>query len=158
MINYTIYCDGACSGNPGPGGYAFVVLLGNEPVLKVAGHKDKTTNNCMELTAVVRSIKHAQTLTKLKDIWLDIYSDSAYCVNAIDQGWVQIWKKNGWKTKADKDVKNRELWEELLEIQKNKRLKIKMHKVKGHSGNKFNELVDRAAKRAILNLNANCTK
>ena len=153
MINYTIYCDGACSGNPGPGGYAFVVLLGNEPVLKVAGHKDKTTNNCMELTAVVRSIKHAQTLTKSKDIWLDIYSDSAYCVNTIDQGWVQI-----WKTKADKDVKNRELWKELLEIQKNKRLKIKMHKVKGHSGNKFNELVDRAAKRAILNLNANCTK
>lgn len=158
MTNYTIYCDGACSGNPGPGGYAFVVLLENKPVLKVAGHKDKTTNNCMELTAVIRSIKHAQTLTKSKDILLDIYSDSAYCVNAIDQGWVQIWKKNGWKTKADKDVKNRELWEELLEIQKNKRLKIKMHKVKGHSGNKFNELVDREAKRAILNLNANCTK
>ena len=160
MTSYTIYCDGACSGNPGPGGYAFVILHGNEPILNVTGHKEKTTNNCMELTAVVKSIKQAIALSSTKDIWIDIYSDSAYCVNSIDQGWVNFWSKNDWKTKIGRDVKNKELWEEFINVlsTKRKRIKLKMHKVKGHSGNKYNELVDKAAKNAILNLNALSTK
>ena len=151
MLNtsYTIYCDGACSGNPGPGGYAFVILQGNELILKVAGHKDKTTNNHMELLAVVRAIKHAKQLVNRGKLWLDIYSDSAYCVNAIEQNWITIWKKSGWKTKANTEVKNRELWEELILLKEDEHITIHMHKVKGHSGNKYNEMVDKAAKSAI---------
>lgn len=149
---YDIYTDGACSGNPGKGGYAFVIFCGQKEKLRVYGHKEQTTNNCMELTAIVKAIKHAQSQFYASPGVNNytIYSDSAYCVNSINQGWVKFWKANDWKTKSGDEVKNRELWEELLKLLSDKKFKIKFVKVKGHSGNERNELVDHLAKQGVL--------
>lgn len=162
---YEVYTDGACSKNPGPGGYSFVVVLNKSVILKCYGHKDRTTNNCMELTAIVRALKHVASLGFVKFYKdqvqsddrikiINIYSDSAYCVNAMNQGWVKVWQANGWKTKSGYDVKNKELWEKLLHFVESSKLTIKFNKVKGHSGNEYNELADKLAKEAITNLNA----
>lgn len=157
---YQIYTDGACSGNPGPGGYAFMIL-GPETDLKVSGHRDKATNNQMELMAIVRALAHLKQMvcSARKNVSVDIYSDSAYCVNAVEEGWLYIWQKNNWKTKNGHDVKNVELWIELYNFLKKTHIEVRFVKVKGHSGNKYNELVDKAAKEAITrNLNAKSTK
>ena len=159
-MHYKIYTDGACSGNPGPGGYAFMIL-GPKMNLKASGHKENTTNNHMELLAIIRALKHLDSLIKTgrKNITVTIYSDSAYCVNSIEEGWLYIWKKNNWKTKNGSEVKNLELWIELYNFLNKTKMKVKMVKVKGHSGDKYNELVDKAAKDAITrNLNAKSTK
>lgn len=149
---YDIYTDGACSGNPGKGGYAFVIVCNDKPKLKLYGHKEHTTNNCMELTAIVRAIKHAQSQyyesPGINDF--KIYSDSAYCVNSINQGWVKFWRANNWITKSGEPIKNRELWEELLSMLESRKYKISFVKVKGHSGNKWNEMVDYLAKQGVL--------
>lgn len=161
MNNVAIYTDGACSGNPGVGGYAFLVLREGNILLKLSGGEKHTTNNRMELKAIVRALKHMKQPrerfclpydnTKLNIV---VKSDSAYCVNAINQGWVKAWKANGWLTKQGNPVKNKELWEELLGYLENKEYNIKFEKVKGHSGNKYNEIVDQAAKNAITRLKA----
>ena len=148
-IRYEVFTDGACSGNPGPGGYAFVLISKEEHPLVVSGHKDKTTNNQMELTAIVRALKHICT-RRNEEIEVVIFSDSAYCVNSITNGYIYQWQKNEWKTKAGYDVKNKELWEQFLEIKEDHpRMKLKLFKVKGHSGNTYNEMADKAAKRAV---------
>lgn len=150
-MKYTIYTDGACSGNPGNGGYAFLITVGEKIILKVSGYKKDTTNNNMELTAIVKGLKHVFDGSSLKNTEVEVLSDSAYCVNSVNQGWVFFWEKNKWKTKSGEEVKNKELWKELVEIlSKNKN--IKFEKVKGHSGNKFNEIVDKEAKDAIKRL------
>lgn len=164
-MKVTIYTDGACSGNPGPGGYAFLVLNNNDNcLLKVKGHDDKATNNKMELKAIVQGIKHAiqlkhdfNFLTKQTELCFVIKSDSAYCVNAVKQGWLKAWKANGWKTKDEKEIKNKELWIELDELLNNKHISFIFCKVKGHSGDKWNEIVDKAAKSAVKNLNVEKT-
>lgn len=149
-MHYDIYTDGACSGNPGAGGYAFYIIPESklEPILSYGG-KANTTNNHMELMAIVKALKHvARSKHRVTDVTL--YSDSAYCVNSIVNEYVNFWAANGWKTKQGKEVKNRELWETYVEIRKEfPMLKVKFVKVKGHSGNKYNELVDKAAKSAI---------
>lgn len=159
-MDYTVYADGACSGNPGPGGYAFIIMNGNEEILlKVSGSRSKATNNQMELTAIVRALVHIRSFENSnRKQTVTIHSDSAYCVNAIEEGWIYNWKKNGWKTKAGKEVKNIDLWLELYRFLRSTKMEIRAVKVKGHSGDKYNELVDKAAKEAIRNLNANSAK
>lgn len=158
-MDYIVYADGACSGNPGPGGYAFIIMNNDGMNLKVSGSRRKATNNQMELTAIVRALVHIKALENHnRKQTITIYSDSAYCVNAIEEGWIFTWKKNGWKTKAGKEVKNIDLWLELYRFLRSTKMEIHAVKVKGHSGDKYNELVDKAAKEAIRNLNANSAK
>lgn len=155
-MKYFIYTDGACSGNPGPGGYAFVVNANNRSILKVSGCKPHTTNNEMELMAIVQSLKHILANHKnLKGSLLTIRSDSAYCVNAITQGWPFAWRANNWMTSQNTEVKNKSLWEDYcltVESLKKKSIQVKAEKVKGHSGDEFNEMVDQAARKAILRI------
>ena len=159
-MEYTVYADGACSGNPGPGGYAFIIMNENKDVLlKVSGSKSKATNNQMELTAIVRALVHIRSFENHhRKQTVTIHSDSAYFLNDTAQGGIYTWKKNGWKTKAGREVKNIDLWLELYRFLKNTKMEIRAVKVKGHSGDKYNELVDKAAKEAIRNLNANSAK
>ena len=155
MKEFDIYTDGACSGNPGKGGYAFVIIAQGKPLLKMSGCEEHATNNMMELKAVVRSLKHLESqLGKMKSI-VRVHSDSAYCINPIIQGWMDMWKENGWKTKSGDPIKNVEMWQELDSLLEDKRMQVEFIKVKGHSGDKFNEMVDKAARNAINRLNVN---
>ena len=153
-MKYVIYTDGACSGNPGPGGYAFVVNANNRSILKVSGCKSHTTNNEMELMAITQSLRHIiKNYKEFNGPEIVIRSDSAYCVNAITQGWPLAWRANNWLTSQNKEVKNKDLWEEYCsayEFFKKKNVEVKAEKVKGHSGDEFNEMVDQAARKAIL--------
>lgn len=143
-----IFTDGACSGNPGPGGWGIVWNTDNN-CEQFSGHEVKTTNNRMELLAVVRSLEKIVKDGKRKNTY-EIYSDSAYVVNSINNNWLVGWKLNGWKTKQKEDVKNKDLWEQadvLLQAIRDGKLSVQLIKIKGHSGNTFNELVDELAKK-----------
>lgn len=145
MQNVTIYTDGACSGNPGPGGYAAVIIYGDKEK-EIFGRETDTTNNRMELMAAIEGLK---VLTKPCEVKL--YSDSAYLVNTYNNKWVENWKKNGWKNASKEPVKNVDLWEEierLLGIHK-----VEFIKVKGHADNKYNNRCDELAVAAINNVN-----
>lgn len=145
MKKIKIYTDGACSGNPGPGGWG-AILFYEENRKEIYGNKKDTTNNIMELTAVIEALK----LLKV-ECEVELYSDSAYVVNAFEKGWIDNWKKNNWKTSGKDDVKNKELWEELYNL--TKKHKVKFIKVKGHSDNEFNNRCDFLATNAIKELN-----
>ncbi len=137
MKKVKIYTDGACSGNPGPGGYG-AILMYEQVEKEISGFEKETTNNQMELKAVIEALK----LIKY-ECELEIYSDSAYVVNAFDKGWIYNWKKNNWKTADKKDVKNKEMWLELYDL-------LSLHeykfiKVKGHSDNEYNNRCDKLA-------------
>lgn len=157
-MNVEVYTDGACSGNPGPGGYAFII---NSPVcnMKLWGYEEQTTNNRMELSAIVESLKYALSLrNKIDNKYIKIYSDSAYCVEAINQGWFLFWSQNNWCKKDGEKVKNFDLWIKLKHLlDKDKKSRIEFIKVKGHSGNLNNELADNLARMAIKNLNVKKT-
>jgi ribonuclease HI len=133
-----IYADGACSGNPGPGGYGTVVLEGKSRKELSAGFR-KTTNNRMEMLGCIAGL---ETLTKPTTV--TIYSDSSYVVNAITKGWAVKWRSNGWQRKAEngefEDAKNADLWAQLLELCEFH--KVRFEWVRGHSGNKENERCD----------------
>lgn len=144
MEKVTIYTDGACSGNPGPGGWA-AVLIYNENEKEISGGMKDTTNNVMEITAVLEGLKALKFPCEA-----DIYSDSAYVVNSFSQGWIYNWIKKGWKTASGDEVKNKELWQELYELTKVH--KVNFNKVKGHSDNKYNNRCDELAREAIKNL------
>jgi ribonuclease HI len=137
----TVYTDGACSGNPGKGGWGVVILENNKDEIFLNGGDDNTTNNRMELTAAIEALKHYQ---KREDITL--ITDSKYVKDGI-QSWIQNWKKNGWKTAAKKPVKNKELWVELDDLIT--KHNINWEWVKGHAGNKHNEKADYLARRYI---------
>ncbi len=141
MKKVVIYTDGACSGNPGPGGWG-TILMYEDIKKEISGGSKETTNNIMEITAVIEGLK----LLKYPCI-VEIYSDSAYVVNAFNQNWISNWKKNGWKNSKKEDVKNRELWEELEELLKPHQ--VTFIKVKGHSDNVFNNRCDELARNAI---------
>ena len=133
----TIYTDGACSGNPGPGGYG-AILMYNGIEKEMSGGEKNTTNNKMELMAAIVSL---ECLKEPCDVTL--YSDSAYLVNAYNQKWIENWKKNGWKNSNRQDVKNRDLWgrlEKLTSIHN-----VTFIKVKGHSDNEYNNRCDKLA-------------
>lgn len=144
MKDVTIYTDGACSGNPGPGGWG-AILMYNENKKEISGANKQTTNNIMEITAVLEALKLLKEECNVK-----VYSDSAYVVNAFNQGWIYNWKKNNWKTSGKTPVKNKELWEELYKF--TQMHKIEFIKVKGHSDNEFNNRCDFLATSAIKTL------
>ena len=136
MKNIILYTDGACSGNPGMEGWG-AILMYNEKEKVLSGNAELTTNNRMELTAVI------QGLNALKEACeVDVYSDSAYVVNAFLQDWVGNWVKNGFKTSKGK-VQNLDLWQELLSLCE--KHKVHWHKVKGHADNEYNNRCDKLA-------------
>lgn len=141
-----IYTDGACSGNPGPGGWAMVFNT-DDDCKTHSGHELSTTNNRMELTAVARCLNKISVSNK-DDIY-EVYSDSAYVINSINNKWLERWKASGWKTKQNEDIKNKDLWklvDHYLEKIEARGQSLKFIKVKGHAGNTFNELVDKLAR------------
>jgi len=145
MEEVIIYTDGACSGNPGPGGWGSILMCkGNKK--EISGAKEDTTNNVMELTAVIEGLKLLKFPCKVK-----LYSDSAYVVNAFLQKWIYGWLKNGWVNSNKEPVKNKELWQELYELTKVH--EVEFIKVKGHSDNEFNNRCDELARNAIKLLN-----
>lgn len=144
MNNVQIYTDGACSGNPGAGGYA-AILMCSSNIREVYGAQQDTTNNQMELMAVIEGLKALN-----KPCVAEVFSDSAYVVNAFNQGWIETWIKNGWRTSNRKGVQNVDLWKRLIELTKIHT--VTFHKVKGHADNKFNNRCDELARNAINNL------
>lgn len=139
MIN--IYTDGACSGNPGIGGWGAVIFSNSDDVIFLNGGENITTNNRMELTAAIKSIAYFKNRSNL-----EIFTDSKYLKDGIEK-WILNWKKNGWKTSNKKPVKNKDLWVQLdKEILKHN---IKWNWVKGHANNEFNEKADSLARKYI---------
>ena len=143
MEEVTIYTDGACSGNPGPGGWGSILMMG-ENRKEISGGSANTTNNIMELTAVIEALKMLKRPCKV-----NIYSDSAYVVNAFVQKWIYGWMKKGWKTAGNEPVKNKELWQELYELTKIH--DVTFNKVKGHADNEFNNRCDELARMESAN-------
>ena len=139
-----IYTDGACSGNPGPGGWGAILMYKNAKK-EISGGMKNTTNNIMEITAVLEALKCLKVESDVQ-----VYSDSAYVVNAFKQGWIYNWIKKGWKTASGENVKNKELWQELYEL--TQKHKVEFIKVKGHSDNEYNNRCDEMARNAITNL------
>ncbi|MDD3213165.1 MAG: ribonuclease HI [Eubacteriales bacterium] len=138
-----IYTDGACSGNPGPGGWA-AILDYNGKTKELSGHMSGTTNNRMEIFAVISG------LGALKEPCnVDVYSDSAYTINAFNQHWIDNWQKNGWLTSEKKPVENSDLWKLLLQIIRAKKHNVTFHKVKGHADHPQNNRCDELARAAI---------
>tara|TARA_B100000676_G_C17712347_1_gene646964 strand:- start:273 stop:701 length:429 start_codon:yes stop_codon:yes gene_type:complete len=136
-----IYTDGACSGNPGIGGWGVVILINNDQPILLNGGENETTNNRMELTAAIQALKHFEKKQSIK-----LITDSRYVKDGIES-WIINWRKNGWKTSSKKPVKNKDLWIELDKL-------ITFHDitwnwVKGHSGEKYNEKADFLARRFI---------
>lgn len=146
MEKVLIYTDGACSGNPGPGGWG-AILMYNDHKKELSGGQIDTTNNIMEMTAVIEALK------KLKypcDKEVEVYSDSAYVVNAFNNKWIESWKKKNWINSSKEPVKNKELWIELENLVE--KFNVKFIKVKGHSDNEFNNRCDELARNAINKL------
>jgi len=137
----SIYTDGACSGNPGIGGWGVVILEKTESPIFLNGGEQNTTNNRMELTAAINSIEYF----KEKQI-LEIFTDSKYLKDGIEK-WIISWKNNNWKTAAKKPVKNKDLWLELDKLISNH--DITWHWVKGHAENKYNNMADSLARKYI---------
>ena len=128
-------------GNPGPGGWG-TILMWKDNKKELSGGVKETTNNIMEITAVIEGLK-----TLKFECEVEIYSDSAYVVNAFNNHWIENWKKNNWKTANKEPVKNKELWEELYAL--TKKHKVTFIKVKGHSDNEYNNRCDELARNAI---------
>ena len=141
MQNVIIYTDGACSGNPGPGGWAAIIKK-KKNRKEISGGNKNTTNNIMEITAILEGLKALKV-----ECEVNIYSDSAYCVNAFNQGWIYNWIKKGWKTASGEPVKNKELWQELYAL--TKKHKVTFNKVKGHSDDELNNRCDEMARGEI---------
>lgn len=133
----TVYTDGACSGNPGPGGWA-AILIWNGKEKELSGGDPQTTNNRMEMQAVTEALKSLKKPCRVR-----ILSDSALIINAMTKGWIENWQKRGWRKADKKPVENRELWEAMLKEMK--RHQVEWIKVKGHSGHELNERVDKLA-------------
>lgn len=131
-------------GNPGPGGWG-TILMYKETTKEISGYMPDTTNNIMEMTAVIEGLK----MLKYK-CEVEIYSDSSYVVNAFNNFWIQGWIKNNWINSSKEPVKNKELWQELYEL--TKKHEVKFIKVKGHSDNVYNNRCDELARKAITNL------
>lgn len=146
MEKVIIYTDGACSGNPGPGGWG-TILMYKDTKKEINGYMEDTTNNVMEITAVIEGLK----MLKYK-CQVEIYSDSAYVVNAFNNHWIEGWIKKNWINSNKEPVKNKELWQELYTL--TKQHEVKFIKVKGHSDNEYNNRCDELARLAIKE---NCT-
>ena len=137
MKTVTLYTDGACSGNPGPGGWG-AILEYNGVEKELSGGEDSTTNNRMELTAVIRGLQALK-----EPCTVELYSDSKYVVDAIDKGWLYGWQKKGWIKADKKPVLNVDLWQQLLPLLA--RHNVRLHWVKGHAENEKNNRCDQLA-------------
>lgn len=137
-MKISVYTDGGCTGNPGPGGWAAVLLFDGREI-RLSGGNPSTTNNQMELTAVIRALSHINENSALKGRPVEIYTDSQYVKNGLTQ-WIHNWIRNGWKTASKDPVKNKEYWIALKS--EADKLSISWNWVKGHSGNEYNELCD----------------
>ncbi len=137
----TIYTDGACSGNPGPGGWG-CILMYNQHRKESSGGALNTTNNRMEITAALEALKLLKEPCRV-----DLYTDSAYLCNALEKKWLDTWSKNGWKTASKSNVENQDLWKELIvELDRHD---VQFHKVKGHADNEYNNRCDKLARDAV---------
>ena len=137
MKTVMLYTDGACSGNPGPGGWAAILLYrGHEKVL--SGGEAETTNNRMELTGVIQGLSALN-----QPCIVELYSDSKYVIDALEKGWAVGWRKRGWMKSNTKPAKNPDLWEELLDLYTYHR--VNLHWVKGHADNPYNNRCDKLA-------------
>lgn len=141
MKKVTLYTDGACSGNPGVGGWG-AVLIYNGHEKRISGAEDNTTNNRMEVTAVIEGLKNLKY-----DCEVEVYSDSAYTVNAFLRGWIYDWQRSNWKKSDNKPVQNVDLWQILYDLSQKHNLKF--IKVKGHADNEYNNICDKLATDAI---------
>mgnify|MGYP001460113298 CR=1 FL=1 len=144
-MTHTIYTDGSCLGNPGKGGWAFIYIH-DDGVTSYSGSNPSTTNNIMELTAIIEGLKYISSLPDVQKI--EIYSDSKYCIDGITK-WINKWVQNNWKTSSNNKVKNENLWKELYEYTSN--LSVEFHHVKAHNGDKYNTMVDNLAQNAATN-------
>ncbi len=140
MKKIQIYTDGACSGNPGKGGWG-AVLIYNGKTREISGYEEATTNNRMELQAAIEAISAVKEKCEI-----DLFTDSKYVKDGITT-WIHNWQKNGWKNSQKDEVKNADLWKILIDLTKNH--KISWHWVKGHADNEFNNLADKLATEAI---------
>jgi ribonuclease HI len=145
MKKVKIYTDGACSGNPGPGGYGTILEFNGRRKELSAGYK-KTTNNRMELRAVIAGLEALKEPCRV-----DVYSDSKYVVDAIGKDWAQRWKQNNWMRNKKEEALNPDLWDKLLSLLE--KHSVTMHWVKGHAGHPENELCDRLAVAATSDQN-----
>ena len=142
-MKYVIYTDGACSGNPGPGGWGAIILNEEKNETNISGKEKSTTNNRMELMAPIMALRKIKKASKII-----IYTDSIYLKNGITT-WIKNWEKNGWKSSNKKPVKNKDLWVTLNKLSKGHVIDWKW--VKAHAGNKYNEIADKLATEAIGN-------
>ena len=140
-MKYTIYTDGACSGNPGPGGWGAVIFDNDNKQKNISGSEENTTNNRMELSAAIMALEEVNMNSEIT-----IYTDSTYVKNGITE-WVLKWKENGWKNSNKEPVKNKDLWEKLDNLCEQNTINWKW--VKGHASNKYNNLADELATKAI---------
>lgn len=141
MKEVIIYTDGACSYNPGPGGWAAVLIYkGNEK--RISGFEPDTTNNRMELSAVLEALKALKEPCSVV-----VHTDSAYIHNAFERGWIDKWLSNGWKNASKQPVENQDLWKAILQAAQNHKVSYK--KVKGHANDKYNNICDELARKAI---------
>ena len=143
MKKVILYTDGACSGNPGVGGWG-AVLIYKGAEKRFSGAFAETTNNRMEITAGIEGLKALKEPCEV-----DVYSDSAYTVNAFENGWVYGWLRNGFKKSDNKPVLNEDLWRELVSLTEIH--KVRFIKVKGHADNEYNNICDKLATDAIKN-------
>ena len=142
-MKYIIYTDGACSGNPGLGGWGAIIFDEKKKQHNISGKVKDTTNNRMELLAPIMALKNIKTKSEVT-----IFTDSKYVKDGITE-WIKKWEKNGWKSSSKKPVKNKDLWIKLNDLcQKNK---VQWKWIKGHSNNKYNNLADELATEAIKN-------
>jgi len=148
-----IFTDGGCSGNPGPGGWAYVMVLetfqGETIAAKNKGAEKETTNNRMELTAVISALRALKTMNVPRRA--AVYTDSQYVQKGISE-WIQAWKRNSWRTSDKKPVKNQDLWMELDSLAEE--FSIAWEWVRGHAGNEYNEMCDRMTQEAIEEIKA----
>ena len=145
-MNIEIYTDGACNGNPGPGGWSAIIIKEKQKKELFGGEK-LTTNNRMELTAAIKALEYCYSEEGAQPslVVIKIYTDSVYVKEGITV-WIEKWEKNSWKTADKKNVKNIDLWKKLRDLVKSKQ--IEWCWIKGHSGNPMNELADKLAKEA----------
>ena len=136
-MNVTIYTDGACSGNPGPGGYGAILMYGSHKK-ELSGGEAMTTNNRMELLGVITALKALN-----RPCTVDLYTDSQYVVNAIEKGWAKKWQANGWMRNKKEKALNPDLWQQLLDLLE--KHSVTFHWVKGHAENAFNNRCDELA-------------
>ena len=150
-----IFTDGACSENPGPGGWAAVFNTATGCKV-LSGNECQTTNNRMELMAMVQAMELIHNKGKRENQY-EIYSDSAYVVNSINKGWVEVWRDNGWVTTRNDKIKNRDLWQQYIDVKQSlikAGIDLTIIKVKGHSGDASNEYADKMAKEEVLKAKA----